>query len=258
MLFNNNGYREIAKSAPGALSLRGVDGRDKPGHDAAGATGTCACLSLAGESWREGTRKAALAALAFFAAAAAAAAQQPARDQGDWPCRQIRVLNLSPGAIWSGPPLEGLAQNWRDDAGLNELALRLAARRTPLEAAEKLIGEFAQRAGAARKERLTALFAVVYEKLDFERRDVVLGLDRYGRAQKETAERLRQQAQKLREAQDAKTGAEQLKDLSEKLQWDMRLFEERRQAATFVCETPALIEQRLGALARAIVAAIES
>jgi len=35
------------------------------------------------------------------------------------------------------------------------------------------------------------------------------------------------------------------------------MFEERRKATVYVCETPALIEQRLGALARAIEAAME-
>ena len=188
------------------------------------------------------TRKAALSAAALFAAFGAAEAQQPARDQGDWPCRQIRVLELSPGAVWNGPAIESAAPNWREDAELGDLALRLAARRTPLDAAEKLIGDFAQSAGAARKERLTQLFAAVYANLDGERRDVILGLDRYGRAQKEMAERLRAETQQLREAQDASADPARIRELSEKLQWDMRFFEERRKAANFVCDTPALIE----------------
>ena len=44
--------------------------------------------------------------------------------------------------------------------------------------------------------------------------------------------------------------------LSGRVQWDTRVFEDRRRALTYVCEAPVLIEQRLGALARTIAAAM--
>ena len=203
------------------------------------------------------TRATSLAALTiFFVGFGAAAAQQGAREQGDWPCRQVKVADLSLAAIWSGPPIDNALKIWREDSVLVDLVTRISARRTPIETAAKLIEQFARDAGAQRKERLTLLFAGVYDKLDSERREVVAGLDRYGRAQKDIAERLRGETQKLRDAQDAHVEAEKLKDLSEALQWDMRMFDERRKAVAFVCETPALIEQRLGALTQAILAAI--
>ncbi len=204
------------------------------------------------------TRAATFAALTIFLIGLGpAAAQQGAREQGDWPCRQVKVANLSLGAIWSGPPIDDAEKIWRDDSALASLVTRLSARRTPIETATKLIEQFAQDAGAQRKQRLTQLFAGVYEKLDGERREVVAGLERYGRAQKDIAERLRGETQKLRDAQDARTDPEKLKELTDALQWDMRLFDERRKAVAFVCETPALIEQRLGALTQAIHAALE-
>ncbi|MGA8170541.1 MAG: hypothetical protein WB816_06880 [Methylocystis sp.] len=181
-----------------------------------------------------------------------AAAQQRTRDQGDWPCRQVKVADLSLAAIWSGPPIDEAAKIWRDDAVIADLVARISARRTPIETATQLVDQFAKGAGASRKQRLTLLFAGVYDKLDGERREVVAGLDRYGRAQKDIAERLRDETQKLRDAQDAHVDAEKLKQMSDALQWDMRLFDERRKAVSFVCETPALIEQRLGALTQAI------
>jgi hypothetical protein len=202
------------------------------------------------------TRSIAIAALMLFTASAAAAAP-PARDQGNWPCRQIKVPTLSLAAVWSGPPIDSALKAWRDDAVVSELVPRLAARRTPIETAEKLVAEFAQGAGAARKERLTMLFAGVFDKIETERSEVISGLDRYGHAQKDIAGRLRERTDKLREAQDAHADAEKLKELSEALQWEMRVFEERRKAVGFVCETPALIEQRLGALARMILAAMD-
>jgi hypothetical protein len=195
-----------------------------------------------------------LIALAVFSGAAHA--EPPTRVEADWPCRQVKVPRLSLAAIWSGPSIEGVARS-SDDPAFGDLVARLAARRTPLDEAQKRIDDFAKAAGAARKERLTQVFAALYDRLDGERSEVVEGLERYGRAQKEFAQRLRDETQKLREAQDAKVELDKLKDLSERVLWDTRMFEERRKAVTFVCETPALIEQRLGALARVILAAME-
>jgi len=189
-------------------------------------------------------------------AGTSAVAAPPARDQGDWPCRQIKVSELSLAAIWTGPSIEEAQSRWRDDKAIDELASRLAARRTPVEVAEKLIAEFAQAAGDKRPERLTLLFAALFDKLDAERRQVVDGLDRFGRAQKESAERVRRETDELRQAQDALADFEKLQQLSQTLQWDLRVFDERQRSASFVCESPALIEQRLGALARAILAAM--
>ncbi len=204
------------------------------------------------------TRSTAVAALTLLSTIGAAfAAPPPAREQGDWPCRQVKVSDLALAAIWSGPSIEAASRTWRDDAVVSELVPRLAARRTPAETAEKLIADFAHSAGPARNERLTLLFAGIYDKLDTERREVIAGLDRYGHAQKDIAERLREQMQKLREAQDAHADAVQLKELTDALQWEMRVFEERRKAVTFVCETPALIEQRLGTLARMVLGAMD-
>jgi len=86
-----------------------------------------------------------------------------------------------------------------------------------------------------------------------ERREVINGLDRFGRRLKDMAETARQASEEMRKLQDQKPGdPEALRKASETLQWRLRLFEEQRRMATYVCESPALIEQRLGALARAI------
>ena len=182
-------------------------------------------------------------------------AEPPQRAESDWPCRQVKVASLSLEAIWTGPPIDRSAQSEPDPA-LSDLVARLAARRTPLEEAQKLVNDFAQSAGDKRKERLTQLFARLYDKLDAERGQVIGGLERYGRAQKDAAQRLREETQRLREAQDAHRDAAEINELSTALAWNTRGFEERRKAVVFACETPALIEQRLGALARVILAAM--
>jgi hypothetical protein len=195
--------------------------------------------------------------LEFGIVGAAFSQQRPQQDQGDWPCRQVKVPSLSAASVWTGPPIEEAVKKWRDDAAVSDLVIRISVRKTPIETADALVRDFAKAAGDKRAERLTLLFAGVYDHLEAERREVIAGLDRFGRKQKELAEQLRNAAQAMRAEQDKPNpDPQKLKELSEALQWDMRIFEERRQTVSYVCETPALIEQRLGALARAIEAAI--
>ncbi len=196
-----------------------------------------------------------LALLLLVLAVPPCAAEPPQRAESDWPCRQVKVASLSLEAIWTGPAIDPSAKGEPDPA-LSDLVARLAARRTPLDEAQKLVNEFAQSAGDKRKERLTQLFLRLYDKLDAERGQVIAGLERYGRAQKDAAQRLREETQKLREAQDAHRDSAEINELSTALAWNTRGFEERRKAVVFACETPALIEQRLGALTRMILAAL--
>ncbi|CCJ06810.1 hypothetical protein [Methylocystis sp. SC2] len=185
----------------------------------------------------------------------AATAQQ---SQPDWPCRQVRVPELAVGGVWAGPPLDDAVTHWRDDATIADLVTRLAQRRTPMDEAEQLIAQFAKSSGDKRKERLTTLFAGVYERMNDERRDLVNGLDRFGRRLKAMAETTRKETQTLRELQDQKPpDPEAIKKASEAVQWRLRVFEEQRRMVGYVCESPALIEQRFGALARAIQQAME-
>jgi hypothetical protein len=83
--------------------------------------------------------------------------------------------------------------------------------------------------------------------LDAERTQVVAGLDRYGRRQKELAREIRTDLARLRTAD-----APQDPQLSDKVEWETRMFEQRRQMVSYVCDVPNLIEQRLGALLRTV------
>src|SRR5262245_58287385 len=60
----------------------------------------------------------------------------------DWPCVQIKVPEISLAAVWAGPPIDDVGDRWQNDPKVNDLVTRLAARRTPLEDAERMIGEF--------------------------------------------------------------------------------------------------------------------
>ena len=60
----------------------------------------------------------------------------------DWPCAQAKVPEISLAAVWAGPPLDDVAEKWKDDAKISPLVSKLAARRTPLEEAQKAITEY--------------------------------------------------------------------------------------------------------------------
>lgn len=176
----------------------------------------------------------------------------------DWPCKQVRVAEMSLTGVISSLEISAEKKSWRDNADIADLVARLSARRTPLTEAEKLIDEFKKNSGDFRKERLSLLVSATFEVMNDERREVVNGLDRFGRRLKEMAEDIRKETQATRALQDRKPpDLEEIKKTSETLQWRLRLFEEQRRMATFVCESPALIEQRFGTLARAIIARMD-
>jgi hypothetical protein len=178
---------------------------------------------------------------------------------GDWPCKQVRVPEVALAGVWSGPAIDAGPGVWRNDPAVADLVGLLRPRRTPLPEAERLIAAFATAAGEQRKARLLLLFTGVYEAMNDERREVVAGLDRFGRRLKGMAGEARAATDAMRAVQDRKPppDADELRKASETLQWRLRLFEEQRRMVSYVCESPALIEQRLGALARIIASAME-
>jgi hypothetical protein len=182
----------------------------------------------------------------------------------DWPCQQILVHNISVAAVWAGPNIEGI--DWRSDPTIVNLVDKLAPRRLPLEEAQHDIADFSKTLGADKNLKLTALFAGLFNRLDNERVQLIDGLDRFGHKQKELGDKLRAETAELHEAQDKAGGVlPDIKNQSspssapgpeasilERLQWDMRIFQDRHKAVSFVCESPVMIEQRLFALARTI------
>src|SRR3977135_3325258 len=128
--------------------------------------------------WRLRWRDAALRmiALTVMLESASLVAAEPKADspERNWPCQQILVGRLSVAAVWSGPSIEGLA--WRDDQAVADIVARLAARRTPLEDAERAIEDFAQSQGADKTKKLVSVFAGLFETLNDEPNQAVDGL----------------------------------------------------------------------------------
>jgi len=196
-----------------------------------------------------------LAALCLLLAAAGSPDRSYAADPRypDWPCAQAKVPEISLAAVWDGPSLDEATARWKDDAKISVLVPRLAARRTPLDQAEKMVTEFLQETAARKSETGKLLFAGLFDTLNAQRSSVMNGLERVTRKQREAAEKIRDDTLALQALQDAATPDQaKVDELGNQLVWETRIFEDRRRVIKFVCEVPTAIDQRLFALGRVI------
>ncbi|EIM31231.1 hypothetical protein [Microvirga lotononidis] len=169
--------------------------------------------------------------------------------EADWPCVQRRVVDLSVAQVWAGPEVDPQSSHWRDDQDVASLARSLASRRTRLDQASAMIEHFSSAAGPAKDARLTLLFAGVFELINTERRRIINGIERYARKQKSLADQISETSRIL--SQDSSPPTERTA-LEQKLQWDTRIYDDRNQALTYVCDSPVILEQRVYSLSQEI------
>ena len=198
-------------------------------------------------SWRV-----AIGALFFFAASVKACFAADPRYP-DWPCAQAKVPEISIAAVWAGPSLDDVQDKWKDDVKVSALVTKLAARRTPLEEAQKAITEYLAGSTADKTTAGKLLFAGLFDTLNAQRSSVMNGLERVMRKQRAAAEKVRDDTLALQALQDASPPDQpKIDELGNQLVWETRIFEDRRRVVKFVCEVPTAIDQRLFALGRTI------
>jgi hypothetical protein len=180
-----------------------------------------------------------------------------ARDP-DWPCQQIKVPELSLATVWSGPNVDTGDASWQDDPAVAGLVQKLAPRRLPVDQAQGLIHDFAQHAGGQKQTRLSQVLVGLFSVLGGERDSVMTGLDRFGVRQRELAEAVRTDNEKLRALQnDPASDAGTIQQMTQQVTWEVQVFQDRRQALSYACDVPGKIEQRLFALAHFIQLELE-
>ena len=100
-----------------------------------------------------------------------------------------------------------------------------------------------------------ALFAASFDHINAARDRVMAGITRYAHKQEALEARIEEMrhefaALEAAEGQglrpDGRGGGE--------LDWSTRIFQDRQQSLTYVCETPVILEQRAFALGRAVEA----
>ena len=191
-----------------------------------------------------------LVAVAMLAPSVSAMA---ANTDPDWPCIQRKVPQLSLGQIWNGPELPAAAKDSNDPA-IAALVEEVAARRMPIAEAQKKIKDFAASLPADQlAPKMMTLVQGMFDHMDAERSQVMSGISRYARKQIEMAAGLRKEASDV-DALRAKPDADpdEIQRRTDQLAFATRIFNERVQSLTYVCEVPTIIEQRLYQLSKTV------
>lgn len=180
--------------------------------------------------------------------------RRPAAPDPDWPCVQPKITSLSYGQMWGGPPLDDALKNWRGDEAREDLVEKLAARRTSPEEVKTAIDAYAKAAGPKKDESLTLLFAGVFDELNEQRSRIIDGIQRYARKQRALSDRIKDESLKMAATQQdmASQMTPEAQKSQEALDWDTRIYDERAQSLTYVCETPVILEQRAFDIGREI------
>lgn len=204
-----------------------------------------------------------LALACAFGSSSPVAAADP--QNSDWPCVQRKVDELSAAAIWDGPSVDGL-DTWRKDDAVRKLSDYLISRRIPEADAEAAIKRFAEKQPEdVRDRKLTELFAGVLTRTNEERRIVMSGIERFHKRQLARSAEIEKAGLELpngeTEASPEQAPAGEIDKLTpehEKYDWEVRIFQQRQANIPIACEIPQLIDERAGAVARAIRAEMKS
>jgi hypothetical protein len=192
-----------------------------------------------------------LIGLACLFVAASRVAAAPGSDP-NWPCRQPRAGDFPLASVWDGPAIEGEATAWRNDAEVSALVAKMAQRRAPMAEVQAGVAKLA--AASDGKTRLLQAFGAAFDDLVRQRAEVIAGLERYGRKNLDMANHIR--AENETAHKEITPGAGPDEAALQKLQWDLRVFEDRRRTANFVCEAPQAIETRIGEIVKSVRAAL--
>jgi len=189
-------------------------------------------------------------------AAAAKAGGGGSDEEGDWPCEQKYVAEMSSATIWTGPALGDAMKSWHQNDGLRDIVNYATDETTDEADGAKAIDEFAKKLTGDKRKALTELFAALFETMGDKRTWYQEGVKKYFRRQQEAGQRVNKIQAELRalEQKGVKADDPKLAEMKKDVLWNNRVFDERQMLLPYVCEIPVLLEQKLGAYARAIQA----
>ena len=183
---------------------------------------------------------------------AVCAAPLGAVDYSDptWPCIQRKVENLSVGLMWPHPLPETI-----DQAPYAEIIDTLSLRRLTDDELAAIIHSYLVSNPETNLDTLGIIFNGVFEKLGGLRRQLISGIERYSEQQIALAQKIDAQHSEMAELEALETpDFDRIDEIEAIVHWDERIYEDRVQALTYVCETPVLLEKRLYALAQLLLA----
>jgi hypothetical protein len=170
----------------------------------------------------------------------------------DWPCIQRRQPQLSMAQVWDGPIPDDAALALARTAEIQSVAQVIALRRTPMEEAEARIADFAAEHDP---QALVALFAASFDHINAARDQVMAGITRYAHKQEALDAQIEDKRHEFAALEAAESpDFDRIDALDRDLEWSTRIFQDRQQSLTYVCETPVILEQRAFAIGRAVEA----
>lgn len=192
----------------------------------------------------------------LLAALAAAPAISADFTDPTWPCVQRKVERLSPGLMWPHP-VEEVELDPQTKAAVDDLVARLVLRRLDLAEVAPDLTRFVAAQGKD-PAVLGQVFQKAFDKLARRRTTIIGGIEDYSLSQIALSERIEQTRTKMDELMSLETpDFDQVDALEEQLDWDERIYTDRSQSLSYVCETPVLLEQRIFAIAHMLLAEIE-
>ncbi len=185
-------------------------------------------------------------------------------EDKNWPCAQRKVEKLSAGQMWRGSPVDVKDTSWQTNDKITALTKEILPRRITLEQTNKTITKFASENKDNLEPLMKQTFLALLNETNQIRSEIIGGIGRFTKRQKDLAKRITTNRQKVTELEKndedgtlTKEQDKQLVALERSLEWDQRIHEEREQSLDFVCEAPVLLEQRLFALAKQLNAPFE-
>ena len=193
-------------------------------------------------------------------------ANAPEKSPKKWPCDQVYNPKLNLTAIWQGPPIEQELKDWWKDDEVIEYVNKLAD--PVLEESEgvKLIEEFAKKYSyfglikkSEQKQKLTYLFAGLYQKAKDRRNRQYVGIIKFVDRQESIRKAIGSSSKLIRKFRKAKLDEKDPKfvEASAQLKWNTRVFDQRTRLTEYICEEPVFNTQRLGYQARKILSYLQ-
>ena len=193
-------------------------------------------------------------------------ANAPEKPPKKWPCDQVYNPKLNLTAIWQGPPIEQELKDWWKDDDVIEYVNKLADPVLEETVGVELIEEFAKKYSyfglikkPEQKQKLTYLFAGLYQKAKDRRNRQYIGIIKFVDRQESIRKAIGSSSKLIRKYRKAKLDEKDPKfvEASAQLKWNTRVFDQRTRLTEYICEEPVFNTQRLGYQARKILSYLQ-
>ena len=186
----------------------------------------------------------------------------PEKPPKKWPCDQVYNPKLNLSSIWQGPSIDKAIKDWWKDDTVIEYVNQLADPVLEEEKGIELIEEFAKKhtyfgilKKGDRDEKMTFLFAGLYQKAKDRRSRQYVGIIKFVERQESLRKAIGSASKQIRKLRKEKVNQKDKRyvDASSQLEWNTRVFDQRTKLTEYICEEPVFNTQRLGYQSRKIM-----